>query len=423
MECPACNDTRLTKAGFTNAGSQMWKCQGCGSRRIQPEGADDGYEEVSKQERLEKKINNLLKNEKVVVLGTGTRTYAKILILSESESQDPLFVMKEMGLDPIQWELLRYEKELKAWDVTIKNAAWEGEKHTNHAYRCKVSVAPIQDLITTAGVQEAFKNLKSPKLTKIKYTQSKYGKMLEFPNVDFHLGNCDLVLSSELLKRTVIDIIARVKHYNLIIDHVLLQVGQDFFHVDGANKTTTAGTVVETYASWSDIYDVGLNLTLWMVDQFRHIAPVHVYYIPGNHDKTLGLCLAKTLEKYYAHVPESVTVDTVDYPRKYHQYGVNLIGMAHAKEEGKRIEDMMQVEAKEMWGNSVYREFHLGHLHHEKLYEKGGIIFRRLPTNAVFDNWLISKGFTTATKNTPAFIWDKELGIEMLINSHVKVEI
>lgn len=106
--------------------------------------------------------------------------------------------------------------------------------------------------------------------------------------------------------------------------------------------------------------------------------------------------------------------------RKYIDYGYNLIGFSHGVEEGKRIDGLMQVEAPAQWGGSIWREMHLGHYHSESTLDKNGIIFRRISSITAADAWHSEKGFIRATRRAQAFVWDKEKGLQAIINSNVR---
>ena len=116
---------------------------------------------------------------------------------------------------------------------------------------------------------------------------------------------------------------------------------------------------------------------------------------------------------------ESVTVDLSATPRKYRLFGVNLIGYSHGEKEGKRLEGLMQVEAPELWGKSIFREFHMGHLHTELTKTNNGIIFRRISAITATDSWHVENGFIGSVRQAQAFIWDKELGLQAILNSNV----
>jgi hypothetical protein len=117
-----------------------------------------------------------------------------------------------------------------------------------------------------------------------------------------------------------------------------------------------------------------------------------------------------------------VKVNTSASQRKYVRYGNNLIGYSHGREEGKRIESLMQIEAPEDWGATLYREWHLGDLHHESAREVGGIIFRRISTITAADAWHASKGYMGSVRKAQAFVWDRDKGkvytIDSVVNSN-----
>jgi hypothetical protein len=98
-----------------------------------------------------------------------------------------------------------------------------------------------------------------------------------------------------------------------------------------------------------------------------------------------------------------------------------LIGYSHGKEEGKRIQFLMQVEQPEAWGASDYREWHLGDLHHEEAMELGGMVIRRISAITKTDAWHAEKGFVGAIHKAQAFVWDKERGKLLTIDSVIKV--
>jgi len=83
---------------------------------------------------------------------------------------------------------------------------------------------------------------------------------------------------------------------------------------------------------------------------------------------------------------------------------------------------LMQIEAPEMWGKSVWREYHLGHLHSESATTENGIIFRRIASITAADAWHAEKGFLGATRQATAFIWDKERGLQAIVNSNVRAQ-
>ena len=161
------------------------------------------------------------------------------------------------------------------------------------------------------------------------------------------------------------------------------------------------------------------ELLVWAVEQCHALAPVKVMWVPGNHDQMLSYAAIVGLSQRYAHT-ETIDVDLSPTPRKYHLYGDNLIGFAHGENEGKRLEGLMQIEAPEMWGKSLFREYHLGHLHTESSVTKNGIVFRRISAITATDAWHAEKGFVGSVRQAQAFVWDKDHGLQVIVNSNVR---
>lgn len=349
---------------------------------------------------------------------SGVQVREKLILLSEDDMQDPAIVLRKMGLDPVQWSLITADFIAKSWDVTMKlleDHKYFPHKETNWGYSCKVRAKPTGSPVTEDLLKGIFENLSVPKHKEYKYKSN--GLMLELPLMDLHIGVCDLRTANELARKTVEDFLSRAGSY----EKILFPVGQDFFHIDDPKGETTGGTQVETAAEWEEIIQTGFDFLVWAIEELRRLAPVDVFYVPGNHDKMLSYTAVQMLRQVYRDT-DSVTVDISKEPRKYRQFGNSMIGFSHGKEEGKRIEKIMQVEERSLWGDTLFNEFHLGHLHHEKVWEDGGIIFRRIPTTTETDNWHNKKAFKGAVRKAQAFEWDKELGLINLMNSVVTME-
>lgn len=348
----------------------------------------------------------------------------KTIRLSEDEKDDPISIMDKMDLDPAKWTCNWFKRRLSDWNVTIKNKDWEGEKYLNRAYSCEVSVTPKQDIITSDGIRRIFEELEPPELEDYD-NQYDSSLCLSLPLVDSHFGKFGLTLNEQvrIYKECTLDILGQIEDYGIRFDEVILQIGQDDFHIDNSKKTTEYGTRMEVNEDWSNIYKVVVDLYHWTIEQVRKISNyVYVYYVPGNHDPTLGLAAAYNFELLYDDL-ETVIVESENYPRKYHSFGSTLFGMSHGRDESKkRIRTIMQSEAPKKWGNSLFREFHLGDEHHEEANEEGGIIFRRLSSITHVDDWHKRKGYVMATRKAQAFVYDKERGKRLTIDSNVKIK-
>ena len=360
----------------------------------------------------------------------GTWTTKRLISLSEEESQDPQSIMRKMGIDPLRWEVLSCKIKRNWWDTPMKLRNHDGT-HTptsrrNYQFLVELRVKPTGLPVTADVVAQVFEGLTPPEIKILGYEPG--NKMLELPIMDLHLGKLawgaetgedyDMKIAEQLYRKTVQDILGKLLHYRVAIEKVVFPVGQDYFHIDNPQNATTAGTIVDMDTRWEKMFGVGVDLLVWTVEQLRQIAPVEIMYVPGNHDRTLSYCAVYALHAWYRDC-ESVTVDLSPAARKYIHYGVNLIGFSHGK-EGKRIQHLMQQEQPEAWGATRFREWHLGDLHHEEAMEVGGVKIRRISSLTAADAWHVEKGFR-AVRMAQAFVWDREHGPELVIDSNVGV--
>lgn len=355
-----------------------------------------------------------------------SQTIKRDIYLNDDEAASPISVMKKCGFDPLLWEVVTCRLISGSWDVTIKNADGEGVLHTNRKYSVTLTVKPLGGKLTSDQIIEVFKQLPPVKITQYKRTAGTY--MLELPIMDFHLGKLawsaetggadyDLKIAERLWRVTVTELLGKASAFGRP-ELILFPIGQDFFHFDTPSTTTTAGTQLDSDTRWQKMFTQGVALLVEAIEQCRSLAPVKIIWIPGNHDTVLSYAATVGIAQRYANAGD-VTVDLSPMPRKYVRYGRNLIGFAHGEDERKRIEGLMQVEAAQDWGKTDWREYHLGHLHTEQTIEKNGIIFRRISSVTAADAWHTENGFVGTTRKAQAFVWDKDHGLEVILNSNV----
>lgn len=358
--------------------------------------------------------------EEIGFTGTGTRTTTRMLNLSEEDKQNPERVMTLMGFDPALWDIVDLKMRRNYWDVTMKLKGEDGteapDKSTNHAFEVSIKVKPkLGAALSSDSLARVIQGIDFA-LPKGNYKYASNGLMWEVPFMDLHFGkfawadqtgedHYDIKIAKQRALDALRYFLGKAGDY----EKILFPIGQDFFHIDNVDNSTTSGTRVDTDGRWEKIFALGLEFLVEALAELRRIAPVDVFYVPGNHDKLLSYCAVEALGLGFRNDP-AVTVDTGPTARKYRQFGRNLIGFSHGK-EGKRIETVMQVDAPEMWGQTDVREWHLGDLHHEEVQEVGGIVIRRLPSLTSTDGWHAEKGFTGSHKRAQAFVWDKENGL------------
>jgi len=372
--------------------------------------------------------SNIRYKENISLNSDGTQVSDKLIRMSEEECKDVNFVLKAHGYDIKEWELLNAKNNI--WNVYSK------QDGVSTLYSSKITVKPRVDNISLEEMAENYekmiKNFKPLSVFETKINNNAT-KMLEVPIMDLHLGkfawenevneNYDCKIAEKRFNRVIDDIINKVKGYEF--EKVLFPIGNDFFNFDNVEGTTTKGTIQNNDSRWQDVFDRGVNLLLnAIVKLHTNVAPVEVFCVNGNHDSMLSYCALKSIECAFRNNPD-IIVDKSPNPRKYKCYGNTLIGYTHGDKEKARIDKIMQVEAREMWGKTIFHEWHMGHLHSEQTKkvvqqmtkEEGGIIIRNISSITSNDAWHHESGYVGAIRKAQVFIWDKEYGLESIINS------
>lgn len=347
----------------------------------------------------------------------GTYTSNKLISIKEDELKNPISLLKAHGFDIREWELVSARNNI--WNVYSK------QDGIQELYSSKIVVKPRAD-ISLEEIKEFYEELlnaySSPSVKKY---ENKNGLMFELPIVDLHLGKfstSDIVsqeyntqIARDCFNKVIDTCISRLQSVN--IEKIIFPIGNDFFHFDAVASTTTGGTPQDTDVKHQTLFKNGVLLLIDGITKLSKElnAPIEVFCIQGNHDFLSSYHALMSLWCYF-HNNENVYVNLGTSPRKYIQFGKCLLGFAHGDKEKKRIEKIMQVEATEMWGKSLYREYHLGHLHSEQVAEDGGIIIRNLSSVTGTDAWHHNSGYVGAIRKCTCFLWDKENGLDSTFN-------
>lgn len=253
---------------------------------------------------------------------------------------------------------------------------------------------------------------------KVKPRNGRENYMLEFPVVDLHSGKLgwapevgesyDYKIARRRYEYITDDVYCRAEPLNL--EKIVIAIGNDHFHYDNVEPTTTAGTRQDTDTRWQQLYGVNYEMIIRSVDKFSVLAPVELVHVPGNHDWMASWHAMMYLYAWYKD-NDRVTVSTDPKSRKYIEYGNTLIGYTHGDKEKKRIFGNMQVEAAPAWGRTLYREWHTAHLHSEQVKEENGIIVRRLSSVTGPDSWHFTHGYIGAIPKQQSFLWHKKEGL------------
>src|ERR1035437_2693810 len=232
-------------------------------------------------------------------------------------------------------------------------------------------------------------------------------------------SNYDSSISERIYSEAVDVLMARTAGLN--IDQIIFPIGNDFFHTDTPENTTTAGTPQDVDGRWQKTFRRMRLMLVKKIQQLRAIAPVRIIIVPGNHDQTKIYYAGDALECFFHNTPD-VTVDNLPCLRKYHPYGVSLIGYAHGdKERLLNYPMLMAHEAKQQFAQAKYYEWHLGHFHKRMENKRAiadqvntdtidGAVLRRTPSLGGTDAWHFGKGYVHSPRQADLFLWGRESG-------------
>jgi hypothetical protein len=192
-------------------------------------------------------------------------------------------------------------------------------------------------------------------------------------------------------------------------------VGNDLFHFDtliqGKGGATAKGTPQDVDSRWQKLFIA----VCAMLEECAHAAldtdcvGLDIVVVGGNHDTQTtfyaGQWLAAALRG------PDVRVDNSPKQRKYYRYHDVLLGYTHGNEEKQKdLYGLMAEEAKDVWSQVNFREWHLGHFHQEECSEDGTMRIRTITALSATESWHKSKGYRSLP-GARAFVWEPGSGI------------
>ena len=172
----------------------------------------------------------------------------------------------------------------------------------------------------------------------------------------------------------------------------------DYFHADTMDaRTRRGGFSLDVSARWGRVVRVGFDIAIFLVEEaLRNHEKVYVASKAGNHDDHSGAFLQLGLWAYFRNEPR-VHIDLTPGARTYFRWGKNLLGVTHghgkAAKSAIQLESCMSNERQEDWGQTSYRWWLLGHIHHRVMKETRGCITEHFRTLAPLDAHAAAEGY------------------------------
>ena len=204
-------------------------------------------------------------------------------------------------------------------------------------------------------------------------------------------------------------------------------VGQDLMHIENfMGITPKGGNILDVDSRFPLLYEKAMETVIRSLYECRKVAPVEVLWIPGNHDVHASLHLCFALREHFRK-DKQVTIDVAPSQRKARLFGNLLVGWTHeiSSRENSWANELAQA-FPELWGPSVFREWHYGHKHKKKevktspVLTEGGVLMRQMSALSQIDAWHFENLFTDAVPGAEAFLWTKDRGIKANFTSLVR---
>lgn len=308
-----------------------------------------------------------------------------------------------VGIDPADVGMFWYKSEL--YSMLVR------EKKDKVSYQ-DVRDSVIDSMQSHAPVYEAYRRIKKQD-----------GCLLVIDPADVHMGKlCDswetgTSYDNDIVFERVMDgvhgILQKSSGWN--IEKILFIGGNDVLHTDNVNGTTTKGTRQDMSAKWYRNYTMARELYVKAIDLLLTVADVHYIHVPSNHDEMSGFFLADTIKAWYRNCG-NVTFDVSPNPRKYFQFGKNLIGLTHG--DGAKHGDLpllMANEAPTEWASTKHRYVYTHHIHSKFSKDYQGVCVESLRSPSGTDSWHHKKGYAHAPKAIEGFVHHPLYGQEARI--------
>ena len=232
-------------------------------------------------------------------------------------------------------------------------------------------------------------------------TSSESDLMAVYPMGDPHFGlysyaeetgdNFDLQIAERVTCNAIDRLVASAPSSSTAL---LLNLGDAFHADDSSNQTPSSGHALDVDTRFAKVAKVALKA---MVHCVRRLLEKHekviVWNMAGNHDPHSAMWLAIAMDAFFTNDPR-VEVDLSPSLYKFYRFGRVLIGAHHG--HGAKSNDLpllMAADRPEDWGNTEFRHWMCGHIHHWTAKEHPGVVVETFPTLAGKDAWHAGKGY------------------------------
>jgi len=191
---------------------------------------------------------------------------------------------------------------------------------------------------------------------------------------------------------------------------VIVNLG-DFFHADNMEAVTQrSGHKLDVDGRYAKMVRVGMRIMRRMIESALSLhEKVTVINSVGNHDDTGALFMNVALANIYENEPR-VFIDQSPAPFHYFRFGKVLIGAHHGHTcKAPQLPGVMAADRAKDWGDTEFRYWLTGHIHHDSMKEYPGVkveSFRTLAAKDAYSSW----GGYRAGQDSKCLIMHRDFG-------------
>ncbi len=185
----------------------------------------------------------------------------------------------------------------------------------------------------------------------------------------------------------------------------------DFFHYDNiAGVTSRSGNSLDTDSTYAHMVKVGVKIIRQMITTaLTHHNKVKIINSIGNHDDTGAIFLSVCLTHMYEDEPR-VEVEQDPSPFHYVRFGKVLLGAHHGHTcKMDNLPGVMATDKYKDWGETRYRYWLTGHIHHDSKKEYPGCMVESFRTLAAKDAYATYGGWRSG-RDTKVIVYHKNYG-------------
>lgn len=185
----------------------------------------------------------------------------------------------------------------------------------------------------------------------------------------------------------------------------------DFLHRnDNKNQTPQSGNSLDCDGRSIKMIRIAVKILIHAINEaLKKFPVVRLKNVIGNHSPEGEQMLALALELYFHNEPR-VIVEQSTNKFWYYQWGKTLIGTCHG--DGVKHGELpmiMAADVPEMWGNTIFRYWFIGHIHHQQIKEYQGCTVESVNTITPNDAWHHGAGYRSR-KNIKLIVFHKKYG-------------